>query len=350
MKQSLIPYLKYSNVRSFVVQEGDKLVIISYDKRCKIVLKNLENEGEECSGSTLFNTTFNYVLTSGDVFVHDNEAHRLNIEGGEFEGASFNNIAVVKSINQRVYFFVNLDTNEILKKISFEDLPRGVRYFNEKIIISIFNTNKILDDIRVINLSTGELLWKFDALSVIPEEYASELNNIINTSIPFVFHKDLLIFTTYKTLTALNVYTGELIYNKEHKGHGRQVYENGIIYSHVEVGAVDIFSRFNADTGDQITSKTIERSMFSSGNESLAYTEINLTDKHVIFTYRAGIHIIFLNKETLEIEHVFNIKQTAKERKASIPIRESKPVLQDGKLYQLLGNGELMVFDMEGLL
>ncbi|MEY5048196.1 MAG: hypothetical protein RLZZ175_1555 [Bacteroidota bacterium] len=129
MKQSLITYLKYSNVRSFVVQEGDKLVIISYDKKCKIVLKNLENEGEECSGSTLFNTIFNYVLTSGDVFVHDNEAHRLNIEGGEFEGASFNNIAVVKSINQRVYFFVNLDTNEILKKNQFRGFTKGSKVF-----------------------------------------------------------------------------------------------------------------------------------------------------------------------------------------------------------------------------
>jgi len=353
MKQSLIPSLKYNNVRNFVVKEHGRLLIKQIDKTLKISQNNVEVLSCETKTHDLYTSSGPNVL-SGQHYICNNEVHLLKIDNveeyWEFQREFYKNIALSKCVNLRKYFFIDLDKNAVIKSLSFEDLPKHIHCFNDKVIICILSTSKILDDIRVFDFGSGNLLWQFDALKMIPEDIVDKLDPIINISIPFVFHKDLLIFTTYKTLTALNVNTGELVYNKEHKGHGSQMYENGIIYSHVEVGLTDIFSSYKADTGELIVSKTIEKSMFTTKNESLSYTEFNLTEKHLIITYRAGIHIVLLNKETLEIEHIFNIKQAARERKASIPRTEYKPVLQDERLYQLLGSGELMVFDMEGLL
>jgi hypothetical protein len=199
------------------------------------------------------------------------------------------------------------------------------------------------------DFETGEVLWEYDVIPTIPADAKEKKWGAIDVTRKFIIHKDLLIFRTYYWLIALNIHTGEQVYTVYQGAINSQVYDNGILYTNKEKSSENIFSKIDLDTGVVLITKTIDKTLFSTPNEMQLYTYINVSDQHVIFTYRCGIHFVFLNKETLELEHVFTIKQTAKERKASVPVKESFPIMHEGKLYQLLGNGELLVFDMVGL-
>ncbi|WP_018341892.1 hypothetical protein [Cytophaga aurantiaca] len=341
--QYLIPSLKLSSrIHNFQTQDEFLYVQISHENRL-LVYEKLEfyKEYENKPGS-MYNVSGIVASDYANFFERGEIDSFARDLGYTYSGHHYKNKHLIVKFPEIKRSYYDRTNKTITEATGHHTLPGFNLFTDEFIIYSEKNElDKVVYKVKR-DFTTGEELWRFDIRTVNAELKIDRWQD------PVCLYENLLIFSNHLDLFALDINTGKLVYHQPLGGYLHHIsFDSGVIFLEAFRSPNDHkFQLRDCKTGEIIKEKIYSRELFTKKtNEQPTFTNAVIYKNYYVFAY-INYQVCFMNRETMEIEHLFKMKLTVQEKsKASL----DKITISNGMLHARSYNFNFWVFDLEGI-